>query len=85
MCPPFPTPDDNSGLLTVRVRLELGLKTSDRGKIPDGRDGTPWPTSDQLAHLIDKKDISSLSSPVLGDKDVHSSDDPPGTPPTSKL
>jgi hypothetical protein len=65
------------------VRLELGLKTSDRGKIPDGRDGTPWPTSDQLAHLIDKKDISSLSSLVLGDKD--SSDDSPGTPPTSKL
>jgi hypothetical protein len=38
------------------VRLELGLKTSDRSKILAGRDGTPWPTSDQLIHLIETEE-----------------------------
>jgi len=45
----------DSGWLTLQVRLELGLKTSDRSPIPDGDDGTPWPKSKQLAPLIAKK------------------------------
>ena len=45
----------DSGWLTLQVRLELGLKTSDRSPIPNGDDGTPWPKSKQLAPLIEKK------------------------------
>jgi len=41
----------DAGLLSLRVRLELGLKTSDRSEIQAGRDGTPWPTNKQLDHL----------------------------------
>ena len=41
----------DSGDLTLMVRLELGRKTSDRGKIPVGRNGRSVPTSTHLAHL----------------------------------
>jgi len=41
----------DSGALTTRVRLELGLKTSDRSPIPNDRNGMPYPRSKQLEHL----------------------------------